>query len=152
MSVEIHTPITEEVVASLLVGDTVSITGYILCGRDAVLPKLLKMVKEGKAWEFDELQKSIWKNKYRHNGESFDEWIKRISNNSSRISKLIRQKRFLFAGRILANRGLQKEGKKVTYSNCYVIEPPKDSIEDIFDTAKKLARTFSYGGGAGNDI
>lgn len=47
-----------------------------------------------KAWEFDELQKSIWKNKYRHNGESFDEWIKRISNNSSRISKLIRQKDF----------------------------------------------------------
>lgn len=105
-----------------------------------------------KAWEFDELQKSIWKNKYRHNGESFDEWIKRISNNSSRISKLIRQKKFLFAGRILANRGLQKEGKKVTYSNCYVIEPPKDSIEDIFDTAKKLARTFSYGGGVGIDI
>ena len=57
MSVEIHTPITEEVVASLLVGDTVSITGYILCGRDAVLPKLLKMVKEGK---IDELGILCW--------------------------------------------------------------------------------------------
>ena len=28
-------------------GDTVAISGYILCGRDAVLPKVLKMVEEG---------------------------------------------------------------------------------------------------------
>ena len=48
MSVEIHTPITEEAAAILQVGDTVTITGYILCGRDAVLPKVIKMVKEGK--------------------------------------------------------------------------------------------------------
>ena len=47
MSVEIHTPITEEAAAILQVGDTVTITGYILCGRDAVLPKVIKMVKEG---------------------------------------------------------------------------------------------------------
>lgn len=105
-----------------------------------------------KPWEMDELQKSIWKNKYRYNNESFDEWINRISGKNSRIAKLIRQKRFLFAGRILANRGLNKDGLKVTYSNCYVLEPPKDNLEDIFDTAKKLARTFSYGGGVGIDI
>ncbi|MEN2258175.1 adenosylcobalamin-dependent ribonucleoside-diphosphate reductase [Paraclostridium benzoelyticum] len=71
---------------------------------------------------------------------------------NTRIGKLIRQKKFLFAGRILANRGLYKDGLKVTYSNCYVLEPPKDNLEDIFDTAKKLARTFSYGGGVGIDI
>ena len=67
MSVEIHTPITEEVVASLLVGDTVSITGYILCGRDAVLPKLLKMVKEGK---IDELGISLLGNVVFHTAVS----------------------------------------------------------------------------------
>lgn len=105
-----------------------------------------------KPWEMDELQKSIWKNKYRYKGENFDEWINRISNKSNRIAKLIRQKKFLFAGRILANRGLNKDGLKVTYSNCYVLEPPKDNLENIFDTAKKLARTFSYGGGVGIDI
>nr|WP_330369491.1 ATP cone domain-containing protein [Clostridioides mangenotii] len=105
-----------------------------------------------KSWELDELQSSIWKNKYRFNNENFDQWINRISNKNPRISKLIRQRKFLFAGRILANRGLYKAGKKVTYSNCYVIEPPQDSIEGIFDTAKKLARTFSYGGGVGIDI
>lgn len=51
MDVEIYTPISEEVVASLLVGDTVAITGYILCGRDAVLPKVIKMEREGKVGE-----------------------------------------------------------------------------------------------------
>ncbi|QEZ70042.1 adenosylcobalamin-dependent ribonucleoside-diphosphate reductase [Paraclostridium bifermentans] len=105
-----------------------------------------------KPWDMDELQKSIWKSKYRYNKESFDEWINRISAKNTRIGKLIRQKKFLFAGRILANRGLYKDGLKVTYSNCYVLEPPKDNLEDIFDTAKKLARTFSYGGGVGIDI
>ncbi|MDV7402731.1 hypothetical protein RZS08_65520, partial [Arthrospira platensis SPKY1] len=39
-----------------------------------------------------------------------------------------------------------------TYSNCYVLEAPEDSIEGIFDTASKLARTFSYGGGVGIDL
>lgn len=105
-----------------------------------------------KPWDMDELQKSIWKNKYRYNKENFDEWINRISAKNTRIGKLIRQKKFLFAGRILANRGLYKDGLKVTYSNCYVLEPPKDNLEDIFDTAKKLARTFSYGGGVRIDI
>ena len=33
-----------------------------------------------------------------------------------------------------------------------MIEPPSDSIESIFDCAKKLARTYSYGGGCGVDI
>lgn len=48
MSIEIKTPISEEVAASLQVGDTILITGYILCGRDAVLPKVVKLIKEGK--------------------------------------------------------------------------------------------------------
>ena len=60
----------------------------------------------------------------------------------------IREKKFLYGGRILSNRGLYKEGRKVTYSNCYVISPPEDNIESIFDCAKKLARTYSYGGAA----
>ncbi|MDR1774322.1 MAG: ribonucleoside-diphosphate reductase, adenosylcobalamin-dependent, partial [Clostridioides sp.] len=105
-----------------------------------------------KPWELDELQGSIWKNKYKYNDENFDQWINRISNKNLRLAKLIRQRKFLFAGRILANRGLYKAGTKVTYSNCYVLDPPEDSIEDIFDTAKKIARTFSYGGGVGIDI
>lgn len=94
----------------------------------------------------------IWENKYRYNNESFDGWLDRVSGGNEDIRRLVQEKKFLFAGRILANRGLHKDGKKITYSNCYVIAPPEDSIESIFDCAKRLARTFSYGGGCGIDI
>ena len=94
----------------------------------------------------------IWNKKYRYNNETFDEWLDRVSNNNTAIRQLIKEKKFLFGGRILANRGLNKDGYKVTYSNCYVITPPEDSIESIFECASKLARTFSYGGGCGIDI
>ena len=103
-------------------------------------------------WQMDELQKSIWYNKYRYNNETFEEWIDRVSGGNKKLAKLIRERKFLFAGRILANRGLPKDGIKVTYSNCYVLNQPEDNLESIFDTAKYLARTFSYGGGVGIDI
>lgn len=94
----------------------------------------------------------IWTKKYCHDGESFDEWLDRISGGDEGIRRMMAEKKFLFGGRILANRGLNKNGLKVTYSNCYVLKPPEDSIESIFECAGKLARTFSYGGGAGIDI
>ena len=47
MAIQLTTPISEEAAAALRVGDTVEISGYILCGRDAVLPKVLKMIDEG---------------------------------------------------------------------------------------------------------
>ena len=71
---------------------------------------------------------------------------------NDKVKDLIIDKKFLFGGRILSNRGMEKHGHKVTYSNCYVIAPPEDSIESIFEAASKLARTFSYGGGCGLDI
>lgn len=46
--IELTTPISEEEVSGLHVGDTVAISGYILCGRDAVLPKVIKLAEEGK--------------------------------------------------------------------------------------------------------
>lgn len=103
-------------------------------------------------WRLDEFQKAIWVNKYQHEGETFLEWVDRVSYGNEDVKNLLISKKFLFAGRILANRGLDKIGRKVTYSNCYVLEKPDDNIESIFDTAKKLARTFSYGGGVGFDI
>ena len=51
MAIQLTTPISEEAAAALRVGDTVEISGYILCGRDAVLPKVLKMIDEGTAGE-----------------------------------------------------------------------------------------------------
>ena len=49
--IQLTTPISEEAAAKLQVGDTVEISGYILCGRDAVLPRVLKMIEEGRAEE-----------------------------------------------------------------------------------------------------
>lgn len=92
----------------------------------------------------------IWKKKYQRNGESFEDWLDRVSGGDADVAELITDKKFLFGGRILSNRGIDDE--KVTYSNCYVISPPEDNIESIYDTAKKLARTYSYGGGCGIDI
>ncbi len=45
---EIRTPLSDEVIASLQVGDTIEITGYIICGRDAVLPRIIKLIDEDK--------------------------------------------------------------------------------------------------------
>lgn len=102
--------------------------------------------------EDNELGQDIWKRKYQYKNETFEQWITRVSGNDPAIAMLIKQKKFLFGGRILANRGLNHEGRKVSLSNCYVVTPPDDSIESIFTTSSKLARTYSYGGGCGIDI
>ena len=44
--IELTTPISEEAISQLKVGDVVSISGYIYCGRDAVLPKIVKHAEE----------------------------------------------------------------------------------------------------------
>lgn len=94
----------------------------------------------------------IWTNKYQYENETFDEWLDRVSGGNQTIQRLILEKKFLFGGRILASRGLNKLGKKITLSNCYVVAPPEDNIESIYETASKLARTYSYGGGCGVDV
>ena len=44
---EINTPISEDVIKKLQIGDMVYISGDILCGRDAVLPKVIKLIETG---------------------------------------------------------------------------------------------------------
>lgn len=100
----------------------------------------------------NKLGMDIWEKKYKYDGETFNEWLERVSGGDQELKEMISNKEFIFAGRILSNRGLYKLGRKITYSNCYVIAPPEDNLESIFDTAKKLARTYSYGGGCGVDI
>lgn len=98
----------------------------------------------------NQLSLDIWNKKYKNEDETFDEWLDRVSGGVKEVRDLIKEKKFLFGGRILANRGVK--GRKLSYSNCYVLEPPSDSIESIFDTASKMARTYSFGGGVGIDI
>ena len=98
----------------------------------------------------NQLSLDIWNKKYRNEDETFEEFLDRISNGNSEIRKLIKEKKVIFGGRILASRGIKN--KKASLSNCYVITPPQDNIESIFDCAAKLARTYSYGGGCGIDL
>lgn len=100
----------------------------------------------------NQLAIDIWNKKYKFKDETFEEWIERVSDGNKDIARLIIEKKFLFGGRILANRGLEKVGRKVTFSNCYVLGLEDDSIESIYKTCGDLARTFSYGGGCGIDI
>ena len=47
----ITTPISKEDIAGLEVGDKILISGYIFCGRDAVLPKIQRDFDDGKLEE-----------------------------------------------------------------------------------------------------
>lgn len=109
--------------------------------------------KNEKEWlgEDNTLGLDIWKKKYA-DGRTYHEWMYDVTGGDEQLAKLIESKKFLFGGRILANRNNASVTSKKTYSNCYVISPPEDNLESIFNTAKKLARTFSYGGGCGIDL
>ena len=99
-------------------------------------------------WLDNQLSIDIWNKKYRYNNESLDEWFNRVSGGNSDIKRLIKEKKFLFGGRILSNRGIPTNG---SLSNCYVLSV-EDSIEDIYKCCSEMARTYSYGGGVGIDI
>lgn len=106
----------------------------------------IKIDQKAKEWlgEDNMLGYDIWDKKYRHNEESFEEWLTRVSDGSDELKELIREKKFLFGGKILSNRGLNKDGKKITYSNCYVLAPPEDFEDnewvqkylDMFESGK----------------
>lgn len=109
------------------------------------------MIAEQWLGEDNKLGLSIFNGKYRYNNESFEEWLDRVSAGNQDLKKLILEKKFLFGGRILANRGLPERGVKCCYANCFVDELD-DSIEEIFDCAKRMARTYAAGGGVGINI
>ena len=48
--IKLTTPFSDKAISKLKVGDVVSITGYIFCGRDAVLPRICKELEAG-TWE-----------------------------------------------------------------------------------------------------
>ena len=48
--IHLTTPFSEKAIAQLKVGDVVSISGFIFCGRDAVLPRICKELEAG-TWD-----------------------------------------------------------------------------------------------------
>ena len=63
---------------------------------------------------------------------------------------LLEDFKFVPGGRI--HYGAGNNYVKNTLLNCYLIPIEDDSIEGIFETMKKQARTFSFGGGVGIDL
>lgn len=108
-----------------------------------------KAKERKKEWDMTDLQRDILDNKYRDGGESFDGFINRVAGHNPDVAKMIRNKDFLYAGRILAGRGIDRN---VSLSNCYVLPQPDDNIESIYDVSRAMARTYSYGGGTGTDL
>ena len=94
----------------------------------------------------NQLSLDIWNNKYRYKDENFEQWLERVSGGNSDIKKLIREKKFIFGGRTLANRGISGSG---SFSNCYSIGFVPDSLDGIMDVAHKIAMTFKAQGGQG---
>lgn len=121
--------------------------------KEVIMENFETIYKNEKEWlgEDNTLGLDIWKKKYA-DGRTYHEWMYDVTGGDMQLAKLIESKKFLFGGRILANRNNASVTSKKTYSNCYVIAPPEDNLESIFNTAKKLARTFSYGGGCGIDL
>lgn len=135
-----------------MVEENLMVAGCTKAAKRYILYRNKRNEARNKPWEMDELQESMYNKKYRFENETFNEMIDRVSGGDDELAKLIRDKKFIFGGRILANRGLQYKGKKVTYSNCYVLKAPEDNLESIYECAAKMARTFSYGGGVGVNI
>jgi ribonucleoside-diphosphate reductase alpha chain len=88
----------------------------------------------------------ILKNKYTYNNEDFNSWLERVSGGNKEVAKLILEKKFLFGGRTLTNRGTDIKG---SYSNCYSSGFVKDSLDDIMKTNSELALTYKAQGGQG---
>ena len=96
-------------------------------------------------WLSTELGVQIWNGKYKNSNETFDQWLDRVSGSDKDVKRLITEKKFLFGGRTLANRGLNNG----SYSNCYSSGYVEDDLGDIMSVNSKLAMTYKAQGGQG---
>ena len=94
----------------------------------------------------NQLSLDIWNKKYRVNQESFEDWLNRVSGDNEDVKQLIKEKKFLFGGRTLSNRGVPNSG---SYSNCYSEGFIPDSLEGIMKANTDLAMTYKAQGGQG---
>ena len=88
----------------------------------------------------------IWHFKYQDNNEIFDKWLDRVSGGNNALRQLIAERKFLFGGRALANRGTSKKGSMF---NCYSSGYAPDDIEGLMQLNTNLALTYKAQGGQG---
>ena len=95
----------------------------------------------------NKLGQDIWRKKYQKNGETFDEWLDRVSNGNKAVRQLIIEKKFLPGGRILSN--LNVDNDKAGLSNCFSRGFIEDDYNDIMQAAVDIGKTFKAEGGQG---
>ena len=107
-----------------------------------------KTIQDVKNWlgENNQLGLDIWMKKYRYKDESFDDWLNRVSGNNEKIKQLIAERKFLFGGRVLANRGIKNSGQLF---NCFSSGFIPDDYSEIMDRLKEVGITFKHQGGQG---
>lgn len=93
----------------------------------------------------NQLSLDIWHKKYQVEGENFEQWLDRVSGGDKDIRQLILEKKFLFGGRILSNRGTNRG----CMSNCNSLGYVEDSLVDIMQANTQLALTYKAQGGQG---
>jgi len=87
----------------------------------------------------------IWEKKYRNNNETLDEWFDRVSGGDEDVKQLIKDRKFLFAGRTLSNRRLNNGSMSNCYSRGYVL----DNYKSILNANTDLGLTYKAQGGQG---
>lgn len=94
--------------------------------------------------------------KYRQEGETFNDKIKRLAQSMSdndvhrlELEEILGEQRYLPAGRVQAAMGADKI---VTAFNCFVSGEIHDSMESIMNKASQAAETMRRGGGIGYDF
>lgn len=97
-------------------------------------------------WLDTKLGNDIWNKKYRLKEESLNQWLKRVSGGDKDVMRLIKDKKALFGGRTMSNRGTNKNA---SYSNCYSLGYIGDSLDEIMEANTKIAKTFKAQGGQG---
>lgn len=96
--------------------------------------------------EDNTLGKDIWERKYRYGDETLDEWFDRVSGGDEELRQLIKERKFLFGGRTLANRGVPDSGN---FFNCFSLGFVPDDYSSIMDALKEVGITFKSQGGQG---
>ena len=103
---------------------------------------------EIKEWlgENNTLGYDIFTKKYLLPNESLEEWFDRVSNGNEDLKQALKDKKFLFGGRALANRGSSRSGSMF---NCYSSGYAPDDVKGLMELNKNIALTYKSQGGQG---
>ncbi len=123
--------------------------GHYLVAKEYITYRNMKTELRNRPWSDNDERQDLILEKYLIKGENKKDFLRRISNGSSNLEKIFRNREAIWGGRLLYAIGRQGN---ITGSNCYVAKDPEDTLEDIYRADYEIAKTYSYGGGQGLNI